>query len=180
MNRQNTVLVAIDLQEKLLPVVQQSDRVLWNTRRLLEGAKILDVPALASEQYPKGLGGTHSAIATYFTTIPEKLEFSAAGCLADQLEAASANKVLLAGIETHVCVQQTALDLLAAGYDVLVAVDAVSSRYAQDTEIALRRMESSGITLTTTEAVLFEWCQVAGTPQFKAISQLVREPAPTS
>ncbi|MEQ8837306.1 MAG: isochorismatase family protein, partial [Lacipirellulaceae bacterium] len=88
------------------------------------------------------------------------------------------HRVLLAGIETHVCVQQTALDLLAAGFQVFVAVDAVGSRYKVDHGIALRRMEASGVLLTTTEATLFEWCERAGTPEFKAISALAKEKPP--
>ena len=84
-------------------------------------------------------------------------------------------KILLAGIEAHVCVQQTALDLLADGYRVYLAVDAIGARHEIDYAIALRRLESSGATLTTTEAALFEWCEAAGTPEFKQISALVRE-----
>jgi nicotinamidase-related amidase len=87
-------------------------------------------------------------------------------------------KILVCGIEAHVCVQQSVLDLLTDGYRVYVAADAVGSRFACDREIALRRMESAGATLTTTEAALFEWCDVAGTPEFKQISTLVRETAP--
>jgi nicotinamidase-related amidase len=88
--------------------------------------------------------------------------------------------VLLAGIETHVCIQQTALDLLAAGYQVYLAADAVAARHAIDHEIALRRMESSGVVLTTTEAAIFEWCEQAGTPEFRRISQLAKEAPPTA
>jgi nicotinamidase-related amidase len=86
--------------------------------------------------------------------------------------------VLVSGIETHVCVQQTVFDLLAEGFRVYLAVDALGTRHASDHDTALRRMDSAGATLTTTEAALFEWCQVAGTPEFKQISQLVREAAP--
>jgi nicotinamidase-related amidase len=87
-------------------------------------------------------------------------------------------KLLVVGIEAHVCVQQTVLDLMAASYRVYVAVDAVGSRYEIDYQTALKRMESSGATLTTTEAALFEWCAKSGTPQFKQISALVREQPP--
>jgi nicotinamidase-related amidase len=93
------------------------------------------------------------------------------------LEQRRVHKVLVCGIEAHVCVQQTVLDLLAGGYRVYVAVDAVGSRFEVDCRTALTRMDSAGATLTTTEAALFEWCQVAGTPEFKQISQLVREEA---
>jgi nicotinamidase-related amidase len=92
---------------------------------------------------------------------------------------AGIHRVLLGGIETHVCIQQTALDLLAAGFQVFIAVDAVGSRSRLDDEIALRRMESSGAAITTTEAALFEWCERAGTPEFRQISNLAKEAAPT-
>ena len=87
-------------------------------------------------------------------------------------------KILLCGIEAHVCVQQTAFDLLADGYRIYLAVDAIGARFDTDREIALRRMESAGATLTTTESALFEWCEVAGTPEFKQISSLVCEAPP--
>jgi nicotinamidase-related amidase len=112
--------------------------------------------------------------------IPSKATFSCGGCepFAQSLEAAGASKVMVSGIEAHVCVQQTVLDLLANGYRVFVPVDAVGSRYAIDFETGLKRMESAGATLTTTEAALFEWCQMSGTPVFKKISALVREKPP--
>ncbi len=175
----NTALLVIDMQEKLLPAIENSATVVWNTRRLLDGATLLEVPVLGTEQYPKGLGATVPELAQRMGAIPDKLEFSSCGCVADQLAEHQRSKILLAGIEAHVCVQQTALDLVALGYDVLLAVDAVGSRCRQDKRIALRRMESSGVTLTTTEAALFEWCRVAGTPQFKQISLLVREAPPS-
>ena len=87
-------------------------------------------------------------------------------------------RVLVCGIETHVCVMQTALDLAAAGFEVYVAVDAVGARHAVDHETALRRMESAGVVLTTTEAAMFEWCRIAGTPEFKKISALAKEKPP--
>ncbi|PQO45259.1 hydrolase [Blastopirellula marina] len=179
MTPKNTALLVIDMQEKLLPSIDAAARVTWNTRRLLDGAAILEVPVLGTEQYPKGLGATVPEIAERLGEVPEKLEFSSCNCVAEKLTKLNRPKVLLAGIEAHVCVQQTALDLLALGYDVLLAVDAIGSRFRQDKRIALRRMESCGVTLTTTEAALFEWCRVAGTPQFKQISGLVRETEPS-
>ena len=132
---------------------------------------------LATEQYPQGLGPTVPELATRLGTIPGKVAFSCLACteVAGQLDSEQRPKVLLAGIEAHVCIQQTALDLLTAGHRVYLAVDAIGARFPLDYEIALRRMESNGATLTTTEAALFEWCQAAGTPQFKQISALVRD-----
>lgn len=177
MNPQDTVLLVVDVQQKLMPLIAGGGRIVWNLRRLLDGAEAVGLPALATEQYPQGLGGTVPELAGRFDSIPSKLAFSCLGCegfVAD-LERSAASKVCVAGIEAHVCVQQTVLDLLAAGYKVYVPVDAVGSRYAIDYETGLKRMETSGATLTTTESALFEWCQVSGTPEFKKISALVRE-----
>ncbi len=179
MNRDDSALVVIDVQEKLMPLIAGQERIGWNIGRLLDGAKILSVPAVATEQYPKGLGRTLPELAAKIETpIPEKLLFSCGECgpLFTQLAERGVHKLLLCGIEAHVCVQQTALDLMAAGFRVYLAVDAIGARYDIDREVALRRLETSGATLTTTEAALFEWCEVAGTPEFKQISQLVRQP----
>ena len=180
MQRRDTALVVIDVQEKLIGLIDGRERLVWNVRRLIDGAKTLGLPVAATEQYPRGLGPTVSDLADRLGEIPAKLRFSACECqdVFTRLAEAGVHKFLLTGIETHVCVQQTALDLLASGFRVYLAVDAVGSRFPLDYEIALRRMESAGATLTTTEAALFEWCEVAGTPEFKAISQLVRETPP--
>ena len=112
--------------------------------------------------------------------MPSKLSFSAGGCpgLLENFKGRGIHKILVCGIETHVCVQQTVLDLLADGWRAYVAVDAVGSRFEIDYRTALGRMESAGATLTTTEAAMFEWCESAGTPEFKQISQLAREQGP--
>ncbi|WP_199188679.1 MULTISPECIES: hydrolase [Pirellulaceae] len=178
MTPENTVLLMIDMQEKLLPSIPDAKQVVWNASRLLDGAEILGIPALGTEQYRKGLGATVEPLAAKLGDMPDKLHFSSCQSVIAKLEELNRPKILIAGIEAHVCVQQTALDLLSLGYDVYLATDAVSSRYKHDRRIALRRMESTGVTLTTTEAALFEWCRVAGTPQFKQISQLVRQERP--
>jgi nicotinamidase-related amidase len=180
MTPQDTALVVVDVQEKLMPLVAGAARIVWNLRRLLDGAEAVGLKTLATEQYPQGLGPTVPELAGRLGTIPSKATFSCGGCepFARDLEALGVNKVLVSGIEAHVCVQQTVLDLLAGGYRVYVAVDAVGSRYAIDYETALKRMDSAGATLTTTESALFEWCQVSGTPAFKKISALVREKPP--
>lgn len=180
MSPADTVLLVVDVQEKLMPLIAGHQRITWNLRRLLDGAEALAVPALATEQYPQGLGSTVPELAAKLGEIPSKTTFSCGGCepFAARLEQLGASKVLLAGIEAHVCVQQTVLDLLASGYRVYVPVDAVGSRYSIDYKTGLKRMESSGATLTTTESALFEWCQVSGTPAFKKISALVREKPP--
>jgi nicotinamidase-related amidase len=176
----DTVLVVVDVQEKLMPLIAGRGRIVWNLRRLLDGAEAVGLKVLATEQYPQGLGPTVPELAGRLGEIPSKTAFSCAGCepFAARLGQANASKVMVAGIEAHVCVQQTVLDLLAGGYRVYVPVDAVGSRYAIDYETGLKRMESAGATLTTTEAALFEWCQESGTPVFKKISALVRESPP--
>lgn len=180
MSAEDTALVVVDVQVKLMPLIRGQARILWNLRRLIDGAEATGVRMLATEQYPQGLGPTVRELADRLGPIPSKMAFSCGGCepFMTQLQASGASKVLVSGIEAHVCVQQTVLDLLAAGYRVYVPVDAVGSRYQIDYETGLRRMESAGATLTTTESALFEWCQVSGTPTFKKISALVREAPP--
>jgi nicotinamidase-related amidase len=181
MSPDDTALLVVDVQEKLIPLVPEHKRLVWNIRRLLDGAKALGVPALVTEQYPQGLGGTVAELAQRLPTpAPSKVAFSCAACAQamEALAATGAHRVLLAGIESHICVQQTALDLIAAGYRVYLAVDAMGARHAIDHDTALRRLELSGAVLTTTEAALFEWCREAGTPQFKEVSRLVRETPP--
>jgi nicotinamidase-related amidase len=180
MSRDDTALAVIDVQQKLISLIPGHERIVWNIRRLIDGAKLLGLPMLATEQYPQGLGGTVPDLAQRLGRIPDKVAFSSCGCeeFCRQLVTADTPKVLLAGIETHVCVQQTALDLLANGYRIYVAVDAIGSRFPGDYQTALRRMELAGVTLTTTEAALFEWCRESSAPEFKQISQLVREPSP--
>jgi nicotinamidase-related amidase len=177
---QDTALLVVDVQEKLMPLISGSQRIIWNLRRLLDGAAALGLKSLATEQYPQGLGKTVAELANRLGHIPSKNTFSCGGCegFTQQLLEHGASKVMVAGIEAHVCVQQTVLDLLANGYRVYVPVDAVGSRYPIDYETGLKRMESAGATLTTTESALFEWCQVSGTPEFKKISALVRESPP--
>ncbi len=180
MSIEDTALLVIDVQEKLLPVIADHQLLVWNVRRLIDGAKTLGLAVAATEQYPKGLGRTVPELAERLGEIPSKLSFSCTGCpqIFRDLKDQGIYKLLLCGVETHVCVQQTVLDLLSDGWRIYVAVDAVGSRRMIDHDTALRRMESSGATLTTTEASLFEWCQMAGTPQFKQISRLAREEPP--
>jgi nicotinamidase-related amidase len=180
MSAEDTALLVVDVQQRLVPVIAGHSRVVWNVRRLIDGARVLGLPVIATEQYPSGLGPTVPELAQRLGSVPAKLSFSGCGCpeAFAPLEQKGVHKLLVCGIETHVCVQQTVLDLLSSGWRVYVAVDAVGSRFAVDHETSLRRMDSAGATLTSTEAALFEWCRVAGTPQFKQISQLAREAGP--
>lgn len=171
-------LLIVDVQDKLLPPIPNSARLVHNCRRLLDGATIVEVPIYGTEQYPQGLGPMTAELASRMGPRLEKVIFSCApglawgqaGNVSDDRE-----QVVVAGMETHVCVMQTVLDLIAGGFRVYVPVDAVGSRGELDARIALERMAASGATLTTVESVLFEWCEKAGTPQFKQIQKLIIE-----
>jgi nicotinamidase-related amidase len=183
MRADDTALLVVDMQERLLAVIPQAERIIWNCRRLMDGAKILDVGMVATEQNPEKLGPTTAkltAAARGRLWTLAKMDFSCGACgeAFVEFKTEGYERVLLCGIETHVCVQQTAFDLLAAGYRVYIAADAVAARGSFDHEIALRRMESCGATITTTEAALFEWCERAGTDAFRKISALAKESAP--
>lgn len=180
MSRHDSGLLVVDMQDKLLAAIDNSQHVVWNIRRLIDGARILNLPTVATEQYPEKLGHTTAELAQALTDVPSKLTFSCVPCagVVERFREAERHKLLITGVETHVCIQQTVLDLLSDGFQVFVAADAVSSRFPFDREMALRRMEQSGATITTTEAALFEWCEAAGSPEFKMISKLVRESAP--
>jgi len=182
MSRDDTALLVVDVQDRILAAIADTPRIVWNTRRLVDGAKILGLPVLVTEQYPERLGPTTAVLAERVGPAAAKLSFSCRACadLFEPLAEKGVTKILLAGIETHVCVAQTALDLLNEGFRVYLAVDALGSRFEVDRQIALQRLDASGCTLTTTEAALFEWCAVAGTPEFKQISQLVRETPPAA
>jgi nicotinamidase-related amidase len=171
-------LLIVDVQDKLLPSIPNSARLVHNCRRLLDGAKIVGVPIFATEQYPQGLGPTTAELATRMGPRLDKVIFSCAPALAwgqagnfsDDRE-----QTVVAGMEPHVCVMQTVLDLIAGGFRVYVPVDAVGARGELDAQIALERMSASGATLTTVESILFEWCERAGTPEFKQIQKLIIE-----
>ena len=181
MSRGDSALLVVDMQEKLLKLIPGHERIIFNCRRLIDGAKILGVPVAATEQYPQGLGPTTRELASRLSDIPAKLAFSCGECgpIFEAWQRQGIFKILVCGIEAHVCVQQTVMDLLGEAYRVLVAVDAIGARHSIDHETAIRRMDSAGVTLTTTEAALFEWCEAAGTPEFKQISALVKESPPS-
>ena len=180
MSADDAALLVVDVQGKLITLVPHYRRIVWNIRRLLDGAKVLGVATGGTEQYPQGLGPTVAEIAERLPDMRTKSAFSCGECggLFRDWLAAGRHKVLVCGLEAHVCVQQTVLDLIAHGFRTYVAVDAIGSRFDVDYQTALRRLESSGAVLTTTESALFEWCGRAGTPQFKQISALVKETTP--
>lgn len=177
---EDSALLVIDAQVKLLEIVPQRARIVWNIRRLLDAAEALHVPVAATEQYPDKLSATVPELMERIGVAPSKKCFSACVCeeIFNRWRADQRFRILLCGIEAHVCVMQTALDLAAAGFEPYVAVDAVGARYAIDYEFALRRMESAGVILTTTETAMFEWCRTAERPEFKKISALAKESPP--
>jgi nicotinamidase-related amidase len=172
----DSVLIVIDVQDKLLTAIPTATALVRNTAFLLDAAALLGVPAVGTEQYPKGLGPTTAEIAKRLpAALPAKTAFSccgAAGFLAD-LRGLGRSSAVLAGMEAHVCVLHTALDLLDAGFTVYLPVDALASRSTLDAETAVRRLERAGAVPTTAEAVAFEWVADASHPQFKAVSKLV-------
>jgi nicotinamidase-related amidase len=176
LDRRRSTLVVIDVQEKLLPVIVNGAQLVDDVVVLTRGATELAIPLVVTEQYPKGLGPTVASLRSLLPAPIEKLRMSA--CRALGWPAASATErwqVVLCGLETHVCILQTALDLVSLGYQVFVPVDAVSCRNMLDGEVAMRRMVAAGVTLTTIEGVLFEWLESAEAAEFKVISRLVKD-----
>jgi nicotinamidase-related amidase len=176
---QEVGLLVIDLQEGFRPVIDRFDEVVRNCRILVEGFGILGAPIVVSEQYPKGLGHTAEEVAAVLpvgTPVVEKLRFSVVGV--DDLDAAIAatgrRRWVVCGIESHVCVNQSVHDLLAHGYGITLAADAVSSRTALNRQIGIDKCIRAGAVISSTEAVLFEMLEQAGSDAFKAISRLVR------
>ena len=177
MSAGDTGLLVIDVQTKLMAKIPNSDIVIRNIAFLVDAAKVLGMTVQATEQYPKGLGETVPELATRLPERPDKLAFSscAVPAIVDNFHRAACPKVVLAGIETHVCVLNTALDLLAAGFRVYLAADALASRFAIDHDMALRRLEHAGAILTSAETCVFEWIGGSDHPRFKEISKLIQE-----
>lgn len=179
LNAETTILLVVDMQEKLLPLIPQHETLVASVELLIKAANLLDIPVICTEQYPRGLGATVAPVADQLKTpTREKTMFSCRQCLQllqNEDEVEKRFQVVVVGIETHVCVQQTVLDLMGLGLDCFLAVDAVGSRYSLDREVALGRMETSGVTLTTAESILFEWCVDSRNEKFKQISQWVKD-----
>lgn len=174
----NTILLVVDIQERLIPAIDSGQRVIDETGRLIEGCRVLDIPVIATEQYPKGLGPLVPEVRERIDSnlIFSKLTFSACGAheVMQLLQEQGRNQVVLAGIEGHVCMLQTALDLLAHGCQVHVPLETTSSRRPESCHAALTRMREAGVVVTTLESVLFELLERAGTPQFKEVLKIVK------
>jgi nicotinamidase-related amidase len=177
MSPADTALLVIDVQKRLMAKIPAAAALVRNLAFLIDAARLLNLPVLATEQYPRGLGPTVPELASRLPERPDKVAFSccAVDSVVETLHRQARPKVVLAGIETHVCVLQTGLDLLGRDFRVYVAADAVASRYGIDHDMALRRLEGAGAILTTSETAVFEWVGGADHPQFKSISNLVQQ-----
>jgi nicotinamidase-related amidase len=181
LDRERAALVVVDVQEAFRKAVPEFEQVARATATLLRGAEAMEVPVLITEQYPKGLGETAPEVAEHLpagASPLEKMVFSAAE--AEGFDLGGRDQAIVCGIETHVCVNQTALDLLASGVEVHVVEDAVASRFADSKRIGLAKMERSGAVLTSVETALFELLGRAGSDEFKVVQRLVLEFAPNA
>lgn len=177
--RDSALAVVVDVQERLFPHIHEHNELAANIEKFIVGMQILNLPIVVTEQYVKGLGRTlpalQTALADYYSPM-EKITFSCCGEaeFVDSLENLGRRQILIVGIEAHICVLQTALDLRERNYRPVVIEDCISSRKPHDKRIAVERMRRSGCIITTLESVLFELCQTAATPAFKQISQLIK------
>jgi nicotinamidase-related amidase len=174
LDRGRAALVVVDVQEAFRPAVLDFDRVAAGAATLVRGARILDLPVIVTQQYPKGLGATVPELAEHLDGIEpiDKVCFSAAA--ADGFDLQGRDQALICGIESHVCVSQTAHDLLDRGVQVHVARDAVTSRTEENRELGLHKMEGAGAVVTSVETALFELLGAAGTDEFKQVQALVK------
>jgi len=175
LNADNAVLLMVDLQQRLVPAIHDGDTMVTRTLRLAETAMLLGVPVRATEQYPAGLGPTVAPLAAYPQGVLAKTTFSA---VADPgfaaLLPAGVSEIVIAGCEAHVCVLQTAVDLLGIGHHVAIVADAAGSRDPADKEAGLERARQHGVEIVTSEMVLFEWLRDARHPQFREVQKLLK------
>jgi nicotinamidase-related amidase len=174
----DATLLVVDVQEKLLPLIVDAPRLLTNAEFLIDVARLLNMPINVTEQYPQGLGPTAACLAAKLSgPRPDKKAFSCFGAmgLVESLDRVNRPWVALTGIETHVCVSQTAFDLLEQGFRVVIPADGVTSRFDIDHRMALERLRTAGAVVTTVEAITFEWVGTAAHPAFREFSKLVQE-----
>jgi nicotinamidase-related amidase len=176
LEKEKSQFLLVDMQEKLFPYIAGNEIIVKKVKTLMEGMKALEVPMMAAQQYPKGLGNTIEELRPYFSKYHDKMTFSCCGneALVKELHEQNSKNVIVAGIEAHICVLQTVIDLKEFGFQPIVVVDAIGSRTRSDYEIALERMKYEGAILTTVESILFELCYQAGSDAFRTISRLVK------
>jgi nicotinamidase-related amidase len=170
----NSTLVVIDMQARLMPAIDEAAAAIANARRLLDAAALLGVPALFTEQNPKGLGETVPELAADESRVLSKMEFDACRAPGFCERLIERHAAVIAGAEAHVCVLQTALGLVARGRRVFVVRDAIGSRRPESADAALRRMEANGVEIVTTEMVVFEWLGDARNPGFREAVALIK------
>ena len=176
--KEKTALLVIDFQERIFPAIWEHEKLLVTVPKLINGLKVLEIPVFVTEQYVKGLGPTVSGIAEAINGI-ERIEKSSFSCCDESrfmMELASSGRdhIIITGIESHVCVLQTVIDLIQNGYHPIVVEDCISSRNPNDKVMAVARMRQEGAVITTYESILFELLRYSGGETFKAISRLVK------
>jgi nicotinamidase-related amidase len=176
--KENTIGLVIDIQERLFPVMFEKEAFLKNCQILIKGLGILGIPLIVTQQYTKGLGETIEEIKSAITDFNpiEKLSFSCwyEPTFKEKIKSLKAENVLICGIESHVCVLQTVVDLKEAGFNPIIVADCITSRSQQNIHLSLERFRYEGILISSCESILFELLQSAGEPEFKAISKLVK------
>jgi len=177
-DKEDTVLLIVDIQDKLAAVMKERDKVVRNNLHLVELAKMIHLPVMVTEQYPRGLGTTVPEIreALPFYRPVEKMTFDCCGqpAFLEELKGHKKRSVILTGMETHICVLQTCVGLLRGGINVHVVQDAICSRTKENWKIGMEFMREAGAVVTCTETVLFQLLKVAGTEEFKAISKRIK------
>lgn len=176
--KENTIGLVIDIQERLFPVMHKNEQLLKNCKTLIQGLQLLQTPTIITQQYTKGLGETLPEIKAEIADFSflEKRDFSCYDepLFVDQLKKLNAKNIIICGIESHVCVLQTAADLKDAGFNPIVVMDCISSRTKENIKLAKERFRFEGIMMTSYESILFELTRSANAPEFRSISKLVK------
>jgi len=176
---EDTIALIVDFQEKLVPVIHENETLLHNTEVLMKGLQTLEIPMVVTQQYTKGIGMTVGSLQNVLGDAFSYLDKITFSCYEDEMimnkiKSYQKKNIIICGIEAHICVLQTVIDCIAAGYQVIVVEDCISSRKENDKRIAMERMIQEGAILTTYESILFELTRKAGSDKFKAISKLIK------
>ena len=177
LNKEDALFLVIDIQEKLANVMDQKKQILANTKILIEAGKVLDIPIIFTEQYPKGIGSTLEELKENLDNpeIHEKNSFNAyLDDIKKAIDGKKRKKIIVTGMETHICVMQTSRALIAGGYEVFIARDAVGSRSQDNYLNGLDQMKAMGASITNTEAIIFDLLKISGTPEFKVLSKMIK------
>lgn len=177
LNKEDALFLVIDIQEKLANVMDYKKKIVSNTKVLIEAGKLMDIPIIFTEQYPKGIGYTLEELKENLDN-PEIYEKNSFNAYLDDIKKAvdgkKRKKIIIGGMETHICIMQTTRELIAAGYEVFIARDAVCSRTKENFINGLDQMRDMGATITNTEAIIFDLLKISGTPEFKTLSKMIK------